>query len=212
MPSRKTKSTSPAFGGEKSKDCGTRSMPCDETAPLPVSAMGPKIGRLVHHWTKTRSRAQVAVQKRYARWPMASPNAKYSKSASKMTRAVPIATEAVEPHKTSATTHGIKTAAVATRFQVIERDSPDESLLPSHHIKRNKSRGRNGNLRERYGFCQIGGASKRDFSPRWKRRSCRAIRRPRERAFPFRARPRGFRRNGVRVSGIRQVLRAAARG
>src|SRR5271170_1341411 len=73
---------------------------------------------------------------------MASPRVKNSKSASRITRAVPMATNAVEPHSTRPTTHGIRTAAVATRFQVIEKGSPDESLVPSHHIKGNKSRGR----------------------------------------------------------------------
>src|ERR1700722_19904546 len=59
-----------------------------------------------------------------------------------MTRARPMAIAPVEPHKTRPTTHGIRTAAVATRFQVIEMESPDEWLVPSHHIKGNKSRGR----------------------------------------------------------------------
>src|SRR5713101_8038786 len=77
-----------------------------------------------------RSSAQVAVQNRYARCPTASPSAKYSNSASR----------AVEPHNTSPTANGINTAAVATRFQVIEKDSPDKSRASSHHIKRNKSR------------------------------------------------------------------------
>jgi hypothetical protein len=31
----------------------------------------------------------------------------------------------VEPHRTSPTTNGMRTTAVATRFQVIERESPD---------------------------------------------------------------------------------------
>src|SRR5579859_3826866 len=73
---------------------------------------------------------------------MASPRAKYSNKASKMTRAMPTASIAVEPHNTRPTTHGIRTKAVATRFQVIAMGSPDESLAPSHHIKGNKSRGR----------------------------------------------------------------------
>jgi hypothetical protein len=49
---------------------------------------------------------------------------------------------AVEPNKTRPTTHGIRTAAVATRFQVMEKESPDEVRIPSHHIEGNKSRGR----------------------------------------------------------------------
>src|SRR5580704_15541690 len=73
---------------------------------------------------------------------MASPSAKYSKSARRMTSARPTAIAPVEPHKTRITTHGIRTAAVATRFQVIEKGSLDESLAPSHHIKGNKSRAR----------------------------------------------------------------------
>src|SRR5713226_2449669 len=88
------------------------------------------------------SRAQVAVQKRYARWPIASPSAKYSKSASSITSAVASATIAVEPHKASPTTNGINTTAVATRFQVIEMDSPEKLQASSHHIERNKSRTR----------------------------------------------------------------------
>src|SRR5690242_3770542 len=71
---------------------------------------------------------------------MASPRAKNSKSARRMTSAMPRATKAVEPKNTSATTAGINTTAVATRFQVIEMDSPDESRVLSHHISRKKSR------------------------------------------------------------------------
>src|SRR5579859_5416389 len=78
---------------------------------------------------------------------MASPRAKNSNRASKLTSAMPMASIAVEPHKTSPTTHGIRTTAVATRFQVIAMGSPEESLAPSHHIKGNKSRGRIGKKR-----------------------------------------------------------------
>src|SRR5260370_28269263 len=87
-----------------------------------------------------RKSAQVAVQKRYARWPMASPSAKYSNSASSVTSATASATIAVEPHTTKPTTNGINTAAVATRFQVIEKESPEKWQASSHHIARNKSR------------------------------------------------------------------------
>src|SRR6267378_6693727 len=87
-------------------------------------------------------RAQVAVQNRYARWPIASPRAKYSKSASIVTRATASEIIAVEPHTTKLTTNGIKTTAVATRFQVIEMESPQKSQASSHHIERNKSRKR----------------------------------------------------------------------
>src|SRR5882762_6042400 len=68
------------------------------------------------HCTYTSRNAQDAVQNRYARWPIASPSAKYSNSAS--------ATHAVEPHSTRPTTNGIKMTAVATRFQVMEKESP----------------------------------------------------------------------------------------
>src|SRR6202051_3546610 len=76
--------------------------------------------------------AQVAVQNRYARWPMASPNAKYSKSASNITSASTSATTMVEPHKTRLTTTGINTAAVATLFQVMKDESPVEE--PKHYL------------------------------------------------------------------------------
>src|SRR6266571_2536210 len=75
---------------------------------------------------------------------MASPSAKYSNSASSVTSATASASNAVEPHKTSPTAKGINTAAVATRFQVIEMESPKKSLPSSHHIERNKSRTRVG--------------------------------------------------------------------
>src|ERR1700732_1922012 len=55
---------------------------------------------------------------------MASPSAKYSNSASTTISASTSATHAVEPHSTSPTTNGIKTTAVATRFQVMEKESP----------------------------------------------------------------------------------------
>src|SRR6266852_4156497 len=50
---------------------------------------------------------------------------------------------AVEPHNTRPTTNGISTAAVTTRFHVIERESPANSQASSHHIEGNKSRGTN---------------------------------------------------------------------
>src|SRR5258708_15370698 len=75
---------------------------------------------------------------------MASPSAKYSNSASSVTSATASATIAVEPHKTIPTAKGISTAAVTTLFQVIEKDSPDNSRPSSHHIERNKSRERAG--------------------------------------------------------------------
>src|SRR6266567_8876307 len=89
-----------------------------------------------------RKSAHRAVQKRYARWPMASPKAKYSNSASRLTRARAIATIAVEPHKTIPTANGISTAAVATRFHFIEEESPEKEQASSHHIEWNKSRSR----------------------------------------------------------------------
>src|SRR5713226_2887343 len=75
---------------------------------------------------------------------MASPSAKYSNSASSVTSATATASNAVDPHKTIPTANGINTAAVATRFQVIEMESPEKSLPSSHHIERNKSRKRVG--------------------------------------------------------------------
>src|SRR6266704_2358755 len=86
--------------------------------------------------------AHVAVQNRYARCPMASPRAKYSNSANRVTRARVIATIAVGPHNTRPTTTGISTAAVATRFQVIAMESPEKEQASSHHIEWNKSRSR----------------------------------------------------------------------
>src|SRR5712691_9182620 len=53
---------------------------------------------------------------------MASPSAKYSKSANRIMSASASATHAVEPHNTIPTTKGISTAAVATRFQVMNRN------------------------------------------------------------------------------------------
>src|SRR5712664_2336978 len=74
---------------------------------------------------------------------MASPSAKYSNSASMTTSATPSARMAVEPHNTRPTTNGISTAAVTTRFHIIERQSPANSQASSHHIEGNKSRGTN---------------------------------------------------------------------
>src|SRR5580765_6409746 len=67
----------------------------------------------------TIPKAHVAVQNLYARSPIASPSAKNSKRASKITSASDTATTAVEPFKIKATTPGINTTAVAIRFQVI---------------------------------------------------------------------------------------------
>ena len=49
-----------------------------------------------------------------------------------MTRAMAREKIAVEPHKTRATTIGMSTAAVATRFQVMRRESP--GFRGVHHI------------------------------------------------------------------------------
>src|SRR6266851_588072 len=57
--------------------------------------------------------------------------------------ATPSESMAVEPHNTRPTTNGISTAAVTTRFHVIERESPANSQASSHHIEGNKSRGTN---------------------------------------------------------------------
>src|SRR5713226_7965181 len=56
---------------------------------------------------------------------MASPSAKYSKSANRIMSASASATHAVEPHNTIPTTKGISTAAVATRFQVMNLNPPN---------------------------------------------------------------------------------------
>src|SRR6266436_5686038 len=66
------------------------------------------------------SRAQIIVHTRYARCPIASPNAKYSQSASTVITAVATATTAVDVNNTNPTTTGISTSAVATRFQVMQ--------------------------------------------------------------------------------------------
>src|SRR6266566_8485163 len=70
---------------------------------------------------------------------MASPRLKYSNNAIITTSAKARARTAVELHKASPTANGVSTAAVATRFQVIEKESPEQSLPSSHHIARNKS-------------------------------------------------------------------------
>src|SRR5947207_8165100 len=86
------------------------------------------------------SSAHVAVQNRYAPCPIASPKAKYSHSASIVTNPTASAKIAVDPHSTIPTTNGIKTTAVATRFHVIEMESPKKSRPSSHHIEQSKSR------------------------------------------------------------------------
>src|SRR6267378_2519236 len=93
---------------------------------------------------------------------MASPSAKYSKSASSVTSATARATIAVEPHTTKPTTNGIKTTAVATRFQVIEKESLQKLQASSHHIERNKSRKRS---RTDILACRIHGIT---IAARWK--------------------------------------------
>src|ERR1700686_5345278 len=92
----------------------------------------PQRTAVLSHWRYKIISAQVAVQKRYARWPIASPSAKYSKSARSITSASTSATTMVEPHKTRLTTTGINTAAVATLFQVTKDESP--VLVPEHYI------------------------------------------------------------------------------
>src|ERR1700722_9918299 len=92
----------------------------------------PKRTAVVSHCRYKIMSAHVAVQKRYARWPMASPSTKYSKSASSITSAITSATTMVEPQSTRPTTTGINTAAVATLFQVMKDESP--VLVPEHYI------------------------------------------------------------------------------
>src|ERR1700720_830887 len=55
---------------------------------------------------------------------MASPSAKYSHRARTIIRPIASATQAVAHHSTTPTTIGISTTAVATRFQVMEKESP----------------------------------------------------------------------------------------
>src|SRR5437899_4630037 len=95
------------------------------------------------------SNAQLAVQNRYARCPIASPSVKYSNRASSVTNPTASAKIAVDPHSTIPTTNGINTTAVATRFQVIEVESLQKSRPSSHHIMRNKSRRNGGSGYER---------------------------------------------------------------
>src|SRR5882762_7545661 len=66
------------------------------------------------------SNAQVTVKSRYARCPIASPNAKYSQSANTVITAVATATAHVGVNNTVPATTGINTSAVATRFQVMQ--------------------------------------------------------------------------------------------
>src|SRR5216683_101786 len=138
-----------------------------------------------------RKSAHRAVQKRYARWPMASPRAKYSNSASRVTKATARATIAVEPHNTRPTTTGISTAAVATRFHVIEEESPEKEQASSHHIEWNKSR------------------SRQKESEEDQRRRINAP--PHALASRQELRLRGWRRSGVRAFETPPVLPIAAR-
>src|ERR1700686_1159218 len=55
---------------------------------------------------------------------MASPSAKYSQRASTIISPIASATSDVAHHSTTPTTIGINTTAVATRFQVMEKESP----------------------------------------------------------------------------------------
>src|SRR5258705_1581727 len=82
------------------------------------------------------SNAQVTVKSRYARCPIASPNAKYSQSASTVITAVATATAAVDANNTSRTTTGINTSAVATRFQVMQTALTGRLPTPSQHESR----------------------------------------------------------------------------
>src|SRR5208283_1744420 len=104
------------------------------------------------------------------------------------TSARPIAMRDVEPHSTRPTTHGIRTAAVAIRIQVMEKESPDERLTPSHHIKGNKSR---GSIKNATKYFQAKLLSEEILT-------CRR----RGRRLPSRAGLRGFRRNGVHAFEI----------
>src|ERR1700741_3350967 len=74
---------------------------------------------------------------------MASPSAKYSNSASTIIKASARASHAVEAHSTSPTTTGIRTTAVATRFQVMKRKSPQHTArkVNSHRSKVERKRG-----------------------------------------------------------------------
>src|SRR5436309_379961 len=124
---------------------------------------------------------------------MASPRAKYSNSASRVTKATARATIAVEPHNTRPTTTGISTAAVATRFHVIEEESPEKEQL--HLII---SSGINHAAGEK-------GARRSD-----QRRRINDS--PRALASREQLRLHGCRRSGARVSEIRARPPAIARG
>src|SRR6266404_4415757 len=116
---------------------------------------------------------------------MASPSAKYSNSASTIISASTSATHAVEPHSTSPTTNGIKTTAVATRFQVMKKESPGRP-----HERLTAERGK---IKEKEEFG-------RDSTSR---------RRARELGNP--ARLRECRHSAARASEIPRKPRAAAR-
>src|SRR5262249_36075121 len=105
---------------------------------------------------------------------MASPSEKYSSMARIVTTPKATATQAVEANNTKTTTNGIRTTAVATRFQVITRGSPDAREASSHPIEKGKSRNREAKEKER---CRV------------------LILRPRVPAFPSLDRLRGFLHN-----------------
>src|ERR1700676_2693790 len=73
---------------------------------------------------------------------MASPIAKNSISASRTTKPVTKATTEVGANSTRPAKTGIRSAAVTTLFQVIERESPTEQPSISHHNKGMESRKR----------------------------------------------------------------------
>src|ERR1700676_3996815 len=125
---------------------------------------------------------------------MASPREKYSNSASTTTRASASATHAVEQNTTRPTTNGIRTAAVATRFQVIGRKSPGGLATPSHHIGGRKSR-------------------RRGHQGRKQARTRKLIVPPPAQAFPrpVRSLLPGCRRSAARVSETHQRTPAAGR-
>src|SRR5229473_5370928 len=138
------------------------------------------------HCTYTSRNAQAAVQNRYARWPIASPSAKYSNSASTIIRASASATHAVEPHSTSPTTNGINTTAVATRFQVIWKESPRRTARRRLTVESRK-------LKEKEKEKEI--TDRRHARAPWNRRRLRECRRSAARAFETPRKPRAAARD-----------------
>src|SRR6266550_9199621 len=156
---------------------------------------------------------------------MASPRLKYSNNAIITTSAKARARTAVELHKASPTANGISSAAVATRFHVIEKESPEQSPPSSHHIARNKSLTRSTPYMTRDNVeVSFEGHSLR-IPEQFILKCCRHLtcgclfRKENDSNDPprgpvSRRKPglRGYRRTGARASEIRAKPQATARG